>query len=87
MNSQHSLFSRYLFARYDNPATYDGKNVLTLSRTGQENIAHSIVTGHKWLPTNTLVNSLNVTFNRTLNDRPLPEFFTATDLGSRVSSP
>ena len=87
LNSQHSLFSRYLFARYDNPATYDGKNVLTLSRTGQENIAHSVVTGHKWLPTNTLVNSFTVTFNRTLNDRPLPNFFTATDLGSRIASP
>ena len=33
------------------------------------------------------VNSLRVTYNRTLNDRPLPEFFTATDLGSKVYSP
>ena len=87
LTPEHSVFTRYLFARYENPATYDGKNVLTMSRTGQENIANSAVAGHKWLPTNTLVNSLTVTYNRTLNDRPLPNFFTATDLGSRIASP
>ncbi len=87
LNQQHTLFARYLFARYENPATYDGQNVLTLSRTGQENIAHSLVTGHKWLPTSSLVNSFNVTFNRTLNDRPLPSYFTATELGSNIASP
>lgn len=87
LSAEHTIFTRYMFARYENPATYDGKNVLTLSRTGQENIANSLVTGHRWLPTNTMVNSFNVTFNRTLNDRPLPEFFTATDLGSNIASP
>lgn len=87
LTAEHTLFTRYMFARYENPATYDGKNVLTLSRTGQENIVNSVVTGHRWLPSNTIVNSFNVTFNRTLNDRPLPEFFTATELGSRIASP
>jgi hypothetical protein len=87
LNQQHTFFTRYLFARYDNPATYDGQNVLTLSRTSQENIVHSTVVGHKWLPSSSVVNSFNVTFNKTLNDRPLPEFFTATDLGSRIASP
>lgn len=87
LSPEHTVFTRYMFARYENPATYDGQNVLTLSRTGQENIVNSVVTGHRWLPSNTIVNSFNVTFNRTLNDRPLPEFFTATELGSRIASP
>ena len=39
---------RYIYAVYDNPATYDGKNVLTLSRTGQNNQVHSLVAGHNW---------------------------------------
>ena len=43
------MFGRYLYAVYDNPATYDGKNVLTLSRTGQNNQAHSFVLGHNWM--------------------------------------
>ena len=86
LNNQQSIFTRYLYAVYDNPATYDGKNVLTLSRTGQNNQAHSIVVGHNFV-LSSFVNALRVTYNKTLNDRPLPEFFTATDLGSKVYSP
>ena len=87
LNNQQTVFARYLYAVYDNPATYDGKNVLTLSRTGQNNQAHSVVVGHNWRAVASLVNSLRVTYNKTINDRPLPEYFTATDLGSKVYSP
>ena len=61
--------------------------MLTLSRTGQNNQAHSLVVGHNFVLSSSTLNSLHVTLNKTLNDRPLPEYFTATDLGSRVSSP
>ena len=77
INSSQSVFARYLYAVYDNPATYDGSNVLTLSRTGQNNQAHSLVVGHNWMLSSSIVNSLHVTYNKTLNDRPLPEYFTA----------
>ena len=87
ISGRQSVIARYLYAVYENPATYDGQNVLTLSRTGQKNEAHSIVAGHNLLLSNSLINSLRVTYNKTLNDRPLPEFFTATDLGSNVYSP
>jgi hypothetical protein len=43
LNRSQSLFGRYLYAVYDNPATYDGTNALTLSRTGQNNQVHSLV--------------------------------------------
>jgi hypothetical protein len=86
VSSSQSLFARYFYAVYDNPATYDGKNVLTLSRTGQNNQAHSLVVGHNLILSASTLNSLHVTFNRTLNDRPLPQYFSATDLGSRISS-
>ena len=72
-----SLFARYFYAVYDNPATYDGSNVLTLSRTGQNNQAHSLVVGHNLVLSSSTLNSLHVTFNRTLNDRPLPPYFSA----------
>jgi len=87
LNAKQTMFIRYLYAFYENPATYDGQNVLTLSRTGQENQVHSIVYGHNYIMSPTTLNSVHVTYNRTLNDRPLPSFFTATDLGSRVFSP
>ncbi len=86
LNNRQSVFARYLYAVYDNPATYDGANVLTLSRTGQNNQAHSTVVGHNFV-LSSFVNAFRLTFNKTINDRPLPEYFTATDLGSRIYSP
>ena len=86
INSNSSLFARYFYAVYDNPATYDGSNVLTLSRTGQNNQVHSLVLGHNQVLSASTLNSLHVTINRTLNDRPLPPFFSATDLGAKVFS-
>jgi hypothetical protein len=35
INDRQSAFVRYFYAVYDNPATYDGQNVLTLSRPGR----------------------------------------------------
>src|SRR4029434_6962447 len=86
LNSKQTLFVRYFYAVYDHPATYGGKNVLTLSRTSQTNRAHSLVVGHNFVRSASTLNSLHVTFNRTLNDRPLPEYFTPTELGSKVFS-
>src|SRR5439155_1941426 len=86
LSTKQTMFVRYLYAVYDNPGTFDGSNALTLSRTGQNNQVHSIVYGHNYILSGNTLNSLHVTYNRTLNDRPLPEFFTATDLGSRMFS-
>lgn len=87
LNQMQNLQVRYLYANYENPATYDGQNALTLSRTGQHNRVHSVVAGHNWLLSSSFINALHVTYLQTTNDRTLPEYFTATDLGSRVVSP
>jgi hypothetical protein len=81
------LFGRYMYAVYDNPGTYDGLNALTLSRTGQNNQVHSFVGGHNWVMSATMVNALHMTFNKTINDRPMPLYFTPADLGAAVYSP
>ncbi len=86
INQNQSVFARYFYAVYDNPATYDGSNVLTLSRTGQNNQVHSLVLGHNQVLSASTLNSLHITVNRTLNDRPMPSFFSATELGSKVFS-
>jgi hypothetical protein len=86
INGNSSLFARYFYAVYDNPATYDGTNALTLSRTGQNNQVHSLVLGHNQVLSASTLNSLHVTINRTLNDRPMPSYFSATDLGAKVFS-
>jgi hypothetical protein len=87
LSPMQSLMGRYLYAVYDNPGTYDGKNVLTLSRTGQNNQVHSFVGGHNWVLSPTMLNAFHVTYNKTINDRPLPLYFTPADLGSAVYSP
>ena len=69
------------------PGTYDGKNALTLSRTGQNNQVHSLVAGHNWMLSAAMVNSFHVTWNRTINDRPMPFYFSPADLGANVYSP
>ena len=87
VNANQGIFGRYLYAVYDNPATYDGDNVLTLSRTGQNNQVHSVVVGHNWVLSPTFINAFHVTYNKTINDRPMPEYFSPADLGSAVYSP
>ena len=86
-SSNHRLFGRYMYSIYDNPGTYDGSNALTLSRTGQNNQVHSLVAGHNWILSTTVLNSLHVTWNSTINDRSMPEYFSPADLGSSVYSP
>ena len=86
ISQRQSMIARYMYAKYDNPATFDGKNVLTLSRTGQTNQVHSMLVGHNFIPSSRLVNALRFTYNETVNDRTLPEYFTATQLGSKIAS-
>ena len=87
VNNNHSAYVRYFYAVYDNPDVYDGTNVLTLSRTGQNNLAHSTVFGENWVVSPTTLNSVHFTLNRTLNDRSIPQYFSPADLGSKVFSP
>ena len=84
ISPSQSLLARYYFARYDNPATYDGKNILTLSRTGQLNRAHSLVVGHTFILSSNAVNSFHLSLNKTFNDRTLPEYFGPGDIGVNV---
>ncbi len=87
LSTNHRFFGRYLYSVYDNPATYDGTNAMTLSRTGQNNQVHSLVAGHNWMLSTLVLNALHVTWNRTINDRPMPLFFSPADLGANVYGP
>ena len=87
VNPSQGVFARYMYAVYDNPATYDGKNALTLSRTGQNNQVQSLVAGHNWVISSAMLNAIHVTFNKTINDRPMPTYFSPSDLGAAVYSP
>ena len=85
-SANHSLFLRYLGAQYTNPAFYDGKNILTTTKPGVLNRAHSVVLGDTYVAGPSLVNSFHVTLNRTVNERQVPAFFSPTDIGVNVFS-
>ena len=82
-SDKQSMFIRFMGARKDQPADYDGKNILT-SRSGQINQrAYSLVFGDTYLFGTGTVNALHVTAVRTLNPRINPEVIDLNDLGVR----
>jgi TonB-dependent receptor-like protein/carboxypeptidase family protein len=84
ISDAHAVFGRYLFAVYDNPPYFDGKNALTLSRIGQRNVVHSAVFGHNWILSANRLNAVHVSISRTFNDRILKGYFSPKDLGINV---
>ena len=87
LSTKQTMLIRYMYAVYDNPATFDGSNVLTLSRTGQNNQVHSLVYGHNYILSSNALNSFHFTLQPHAQRSAAAEFFSATDLGSRVSQP
>ena len=75
INNSQTLTGRYLYARYANPVEYDGTNILQITRVDRKNQVHASTFGHNWILSSSAVNALHVTYNHTINDRTLPEFF------------
>lgn len=86
-NDKHSAYARYFYANYTNPNSYDGKNVLPLSKVDQANRAHSLVVGDTYLYSPSTILAFHATLNRTRNLRKVPEYFSPADLGIQVFSP
>lgn len=87
IDQNHSLFGRYLYGRYANPVVYDGTNILQITGVDRKNQAHAMTVGHNWILSPRAVNSLHVTYNKTFNDRTLPEYFAPADVGINVDGP
>jgi len=68
-NSKHTLFGRYFLDAYKNPATYDGKNVLTTTQAGNLEMAQSLTVGDNYVFGPGTLNSFHATFNRRRDDR------------------
>lgn len=84
LNQNQTLTGRYVYARYNNPVEADASNVLMITRTGRKNQVHGVTIGHNWILSQSAVNSLHFTFNKTINDRTLPEYFEPNDVGINV---
>lgn len=68
-NSKHTLFGRYFVAAFKNPATYDGKNVLTTTQAGNQEMSQSLTVGDTYTFGPQTLNSFHATFNRRRDDR------------------
>jgi len=69
MNEKNTLFGRYFADGFQNPATYDGKNLLTTTQAGNLELAQSAVIGDTYIFSPTIVNSAHLTFNRRRDNR------------------
>ena len=81
VSAQHTLFGRYFIANYNNPAFYDGTNVLTTSKVGVSDQDQSFVLGDTYTLSPTAVNSFHGTVFRTRALRIVPQFFSPPDIG------
>ena len=85
INSQQSFFGRFLGAKLNQSSTFDGKNPLSISSYGFNDLDYGIALGHTWVLNPNVVNSLRVGANRTnivkLNDN----YKSFADLGANVS--
>jgi hypothetical protein len=68
-NSKHTVFGRYFVDTFKNPATYDGKNLLTTTQAGNLEMAQSLTVGDNYVFGPGTLNSFHATFNRRRDDR------------------
>jgi hypothetical protein len=68
-NEKHTLFGRYFAAAFQNPPTYDGKNLLTTTQAGNLELSQSATVGDTYAFGPGTVNSLHLTFIRRRDDR------------------
>ncbi len=86
INSKQTLYARYFIGNYSAPTTWDNVNVLELNQVVQANRVQSLAIGDNYSFSPHLLNSLHITGNRTYALRGMVPYFSATDLGSQVSS-
>ena len=66
---KHSIYGRYFADAYKNPATYDGKDLLTTTQAGNLELAQSATIGDNYTFGPRTLNSFHATFNRRRDDR------------------
>jgi Carboxypeptidase regulatory-like domain len=72
-SAKHSLFTRYYITDYNNPPVYDGKNVLTTTRSGLFQRAQTLVVGDTYSFSPSIVNTFHATGTRLrVNRAPAP---------------
>ena len=87
VSDRHSLYGRYFTGNYENPVTWDNKNVLLANKTGVADRAQTLLLGDVFTFNAKTINSFHATVARTANLRSVVKYFSPSDIGSNVSSP
>jgi hypothetical protein len=86
-NEKHTLYGRYFADAFQNPPTYDGKNLLTTTQAGNLELAQSATIGDTYAFGPGTLNSAHLTFNRRRDDRgPTSTIINPTMLGINMYS-
>ena len=81
MTNRQSIFGRLLASRFFAPADYDGKTLLSPTRSASTDRAYSGVFGHTFLLSNSAVNEARVTVNRGAHTKQIVSLYDYTDIG------
>ena len=86
-NAKHTLYGRYFIVDYQNPPTFDGKNLLTTTQPGNFERAQSATIGDNFVFSPNTLNAIHFTFNRIRDNRgPTNTPINWTMLGSEMYS-
>ncbi len=88
LTQNHLLFARYqLSTTFWEPAYLNsGGNILAATLGGRDNSQHSLAVGDTWVMSNTIVNNLRVSVNRTSVVRTHADLFGPEDVGVKMFS-
>ena len=88
LSQKNTIFGRYFFSDFNDPAVFDGKNLLTSSKAGQYSRAQSLVLSDTYIFTPNLVNSLHLVGTRlSINRTSATNLINYKSLGVNIPNP
>jgi hypothetical protein len=86
LTSKQSLFLRYYVTHSLQPSPFDGKNPLTETLSGANDLVNSGVFGYTFVISPTMVNSFRATYNRSAVTKTQSPSFSGPDLGINMTT-
>src|SRR5207302_87501 len=85
INDKHSIFGRYLIAQLAQSSTFDGKNPLSISAFGFNDLDYGVALGDTYLISSNLISTLRIGANRTNIPKVNDNYGSFADFGANVS--
>jgi hypothetical protein len=86
MSQRQTIFLRYYVTHALVSPTFDGKNPLSMTFSGADDLVNSGVLGHTFVINANMVNSLRLTFNRSAVAKTEPQTFDGPSLGINMTT-